>query len=389
MLKSSIVSVRARALVAALALSALPFAARAVEVPATAITEDTVLVAFLDMAAIDGKDITEQVAKIQAKLAKLDPKDKDKAEKIIKTLMATREEFVAAGGEGLLFGMSQPAKEGEKPEPFLLLKTKAGADRAKFEKMIHGLSELAKDEAQAATALLSAKVEKYGTSTEWHAVTAEELATPTLNGNAKEAAVFNAALKAASNGSAKPAIEVCFRMSAKMKADLKAKNDEQAKNPDGGDMMSAMMTGVMQPLVNLDTFTLVGHGAKGARQVVLAGHFSDDKSAKDFTGAANGVAEMAKGMVGMQMGQMAKYGVDQKNAQDVMGALALKDSGKDAVLTLDDAFFTKVEKFAEQMQAAQEKMMAEHGAPRAGGPGAADEDGEDDAKALEAAEKKK
>lgn len=393
---SAFVSVRTRILAAALALAALPLAAHAVEVPATAVTADTVLVAFVDVGAVDSKDVTEQLAKFQAKMAgasAVDAKQKEQAQKLIKALVDLRTQFVAAGGEGILLGMAQPAKEGDKPEPFLLLKSKAGADRAKFEKMIQGLSDLAKDNNQAATALLSAKVEKYGASTEWHAVTADELAAPPLNGNAKEAAVFNAALKAAGNGSAKNALEACFRMSSKMKADLKAQLDAQAKNPDQADMdmMTAMMGGVMQPLVSLDTVTMVGQGGKGARQVVLAGHFSDAKSAKEFAGSANGVLEMLKGMVGMQVVQMAKHGVDQKNAQEVMGAFAFKEAGSSSVLTLDDAFFTKLETLVDQMQAAQAKMSDDrqkHGnaRPVAGDEGNAQGEGDDDAKVLDSAE---
>lgn len=374
----------ARALVAAVALCAMPLAARAVEVPATCVTQDTSLVVWVDFTAIHGEDVTTDLMKLKG--TSMSAADKAKAEEFVKAFVAFRDQFVAGGGEGILFGMAQPAKEGDKPEAYMLVKTKAGADRAKLEKLMHGLAEQAKDNAQVSTAILAAKVEKYGNSTEWHALTGESLVFPPLNGTAKEAGVFNTALKPGG----KSVFQLCFRMTPKMKSDMKAHLDEQAKNPDQGNMMMGMLGGVMSPLVNLDTVTVIGDGTKGARKINGSANFSDAKSAKEFAGAFNGLMEMAKGMAGMQMAQMSKYGVDTKNVNDIMAAINLKDSETAAVLTLDDAFFAKVEKFAEQAQAAQAKMMADHG-PRKAGPGtvAADQaDDGDDAKELDQAEKK-
>ncbi len=350
-------SFRARSFVAAMALSALPLAAalpaQAVEVPATAITENTALVVWLDVTSIDSTDVTTQMLKMQAR-GGLSEKDKAKMAEMLKAFVDFRTQFVAGGGEGVLFGLAQPAKEGDKPEPFVLVKTKAGADRAKLEAMLHGLAGLAKDNAQASTAIMGAKLEKYGTSTEWHALTGEELVFPPLNGTAKDAAVFNSAFKPGG----KAAFQLCFHMLPKMKTDLKAMLDAQAKNPQQGGMMMGMMGGVLAPLADLDTVVMVGDGVKGTRKVDLTAHFGEGKSAKDFAGGANGLIEMGKGMAGMQLAQMAKYGVDTKNANEVLASLVFKDEGNNASLKLDDAFFTKVETFSEQVQAATEKMKA-------------------------------
>lgn len=375
------VSIRARALIAALALCALPVAARAVEIPTTAIDANTLMVVWMDAAALD-----QMEQNMPAMMANVPADKKAEAEKGLVTFKKYRKELAELGFEGLLIGVGQ---NGEEPEPFLLAKTKPGADRAKIEKLIHSMAEEAKGQSEQ-TAILATKVEKYGNSTTWHAITGEHLVSAPLNGTAADAAAFSTALKPVE----KAPFQLCFRMLPKMKAEIQAKLDEQLKNPDaGGDMMAAMMTGMLEPMTRLETIVASGDMAKDAKAAGVIMHFADAKSAGDFSTSFNGLVDMGKGMANMQMAQMAKYGLDTKNANEVMAQIVLKADKNDAVMKMDNAFFGKVETLVMQGQAAAEKMKKDMDERRkAAAP--AQEEGDDDEElkkaeeAAKAAEKK-
>jgi hypothetical protein len=346
--------IRARALIAALALSTLPLlaapAARAVEIPDSAAEANTLLMVWVDAGGL------EQAAGQEAKTltASMPAREKAEAEEFLKAFAATEKEFKAVGGEGILLGAALAPNVDDAPKFFMLVKTKAGTDRAQIEKLLHGMADKIK-EPQAKKALQAVKIEKYGDSTVWHGVTAGDLMAPPLTGNAKDAAVFNAALKPVE----KAPFQLCFRMPLALKAKVQEEMDRQLKNPDagGGNPMEAMMMGMMEPMTKLDTVVVSGDMAKDAKNAAFTMHFADAKAANDFSMSFNGLIQMGKGMATGELAQMAKYGLDVKNANAVMDQLVLKADQKDAGIKFDNAFWSKAETLVTQASAAQKKMM--------------------------------
>ena len=322
-------------------------------IPDAAITPDTCLVAWVNFSSPDFKSLLWSCLELQAQAS---AKDKEEGKRGVAAIIDFRDKFLAAGGEGVLIGWIPPANDGEEPlPPYVLIKVESGADTGKIESLIHNLSNrLAADNAEAAAKIRSLKVAKYGDNGEWCALIGATndkgtLSAAPTSGTAKDAGVFNAALKPGGSD----LFQFCFRMSPKMKAEVKAQLDKPVDNPSQDDLL---MRSLMKPMLNLNTVTVFGSATKGSRRLDIAGHFRDPKSAADFTIGANGGIQMMRGLAGLD--KMAPDGLDMKNVNDVLSAIIFKKIGVDSAIKFNDDFFAKVEIMISQIQAAQEKTRA-------------------------------
>lgn len=337
------------------AAAALPVRAQQVELPASAVTEDTTLAIWLDAEHLTPEAIRQSVDRINAIL----PEDlQATAEELDAQLEAGMAEFgegytafTEAGGEGVLMLMRTPAMDAprsEPAEPSILVRVAPGTTA---EELNEAMQPFAPEDAP------DTEVVEYAEGWMTDADTIDHIPT---DGDAAEAAALAALLE---NTEAAP-VRLAMRVNEPMREQL-AMFEQQAQGQGGGMGGPNPGAALLGPAQHIDagwgTLTL---GEDPAFRHTLS--FDDADEAEEFRAAWSQLLMMGQQMFQMQFAQPnVPNAPEPASIQGLFDSLELERDGAALHGEIGDQFITHAAEIIPAIQPMLQQMLG----PGMGGPG--------------------
>lgn len=338
---------RTRRWIAAVALAvALPAAlpAAAVDTPQRAIGKETAAVVYIDIEQIK-PEMIGGLGMIMAGLGE-HPLLADQGaalplgdvQKIVEKATTFRNDFVKAGGQGLMLTLGMPKEESWSPPMSLLTKAKGELDTKIMAKMMNDLGEG------------KTNAELVAIDNGWY-----DISVVSLEGDAisqalpqPDAVAFKAFDKQLKVGKT-PIIKVAFRMQERLRLML----DQQAGAAQGGaqqDPNAAMMVGMMSLIKDVDTLGFaISKGPEDSTTVDIQMVFLNADAATQFMGMYNAMMMFAPAMIAQEI-QRVEGAPNPAEINQFFAMLKMNANGETLSLTLDKPFFDMVQKLGPLMQ---------------------------------------
>lgn len=315
-----------------LIVMAARIAAQPVALPAKAVTQETVLVVWLDAQELNPEALRAAAKQLNAALPKSMQATKEqletKLDEKIGEFKVGYDAFTQAGGQGALLLARAPEGDAQPPEPTMLLRVAPGTSP---EEMRAALKDMqgAEDTALA----------PYGEG--WLTQESKLDAVPT-GGSAEEAKQFQQIL---SNTGASP-VRVAFRMNSAIKSRI-----QKFQQQSGGGPAMALVA----PLLDLR----VGWGSLGLGDDPAIGaalQFNSAEQARRFGSAWENLLMMGRGMVQMQLSN-SPNAPKPETIQALFNQLQLKQDQTKITARLGSEFIQRVGEMGPALQVLVMQMM--------------------------------
>lgn len=306
-----------------------------VDMPEKAVTDDTVVVVWMDAALLSPEALREAAGSLNAALPPEMRSEQSQLQKKLEENLSKfrrgHEAFSEAGGKGILFLAEAPPTDGPPPDPAVLMRA-PGANPREMETMLKSLNG---DES----------LELVETGDGW-LTEKNELDNVPTTGSAENAEAFQ---KILSNADPAP-IRLAFRMNDKLKRQL---DKQQGLQEQGGNPATVLIN----PLRSLDVgWATLNLGEKPA--LLTAMRFADDQAATQFSAGWQNLLMMAQGMVQMQLsGANPQNPPEQATVQGLFDQLRFDQEGSTLKATLGTEFIRRLGELAPSIQGFFLKMM--------------------------------
>lgn len=345
--------------------------ARAIEVPAQAVGDDTLAVIWIDMTRVDAEMVGESGAAFVEMVAgggleglgiALPAGD---AEQMVESLLAFHEGFVAAGGEGLLISIGMPTDETWSPTMSLLARSSGEIDTQAMTELLGTMSGGER----------TAQIEAIGEG--WHhlsilSAAGVEETSPLPEPSEEASAAFARPLGTVQT----PGLSIAVRIPQELRNMLMgmaggAPGEDGARVPQDPQMQ--MMMQMIEPLQGLDTLGFaLSSDDQDQMQVDVQMAFEEQVQATQFFNMYNSIMTLMPMMV-FQQTQNVQGAPDPATINRFFMLLRMQSQGEVLSLRLDNEFFELAEQIVPLMeglaQPAAQAAPPAQGAPPAPGAG--------------------
>ena len=307
-----------------------------IELPAQAVSEDTMAVLYVDTESLTADDM---LASVQAMLdampaemgqftAQIQPQLRGAKPQIEMALAA----FKINGGQGLVFGLNAPAAEGPEAagdegdasegDTFMLIKLEEGRDGTDMINMFTAGGQGDPD---------ALKVAEFAPG--WLVASSSELVVPE-GGNEELAQYFGKTVSAAGDAP----VKFSFRVTDGFREEVQRGIDAPTPDPEAA-RLKAKAVPMLQALQNLRFGNgTVELGANPAAVTKL--HFSDEETAEQFIASYRATLTDAEAMITAKMAEAQQQGVmpipvDAEMVRTLLGVLQMEQEGNTVVHTFD------------------------------------------------------
>lgn len=328
-------------LAAAALLLACVAPARALETPEQAVGESTMLVAWIDLEQVDN-DMIERIVSGLALIAQ-NPMLAERGvglplggfNEMVESLTTFRKGFVDAGGQGLMMSLEMPAADAESwsPPMSMLAKTSDKVDNRAMSELVRTMSE----------GKMDAELEPIAGLTGWHdlAVFSAEGESVTMPLPRPDKAAFKAFDRQLGDAK-KPLVSVAFRMQESIRQQIAAMAQVAGNDAGQQDPQAAMMIGMLQPLVGIDTLGFAVVSDKDDFEIAIQMVFLKPGDAQQFAQMFNTVMQLAPVMLAGQLQQLDNP-PDPNTLNKFFMKLTMQHNGDTLKMKLDREFFDLLE----------------------------------------------